>query len=61
MKEIVSEKHGVFQLLEFDKYHLSVMLFVYDNGAEKRIWCNSLLEMHPNSHLQISTLWFSSL
>lgn len=51
MKETVSEKPGVFQLLEFDIYRVSVMLFGYDNREEKRIWCYNLLEIYLKSHL----------
>ena len=31
------KKHDVFQLLEFDKCHLSSMLLVYNSGEKKEI------------------------
>ena len=51
MKETVSKRHGIFQLVEFDEYHLSLMLSVYNNGEKKinklsKIKRNKLSKIH---------------
>lgn len=60
-KETVSEKHGVLQLLESFKYCWSLMLLVYNNGEDRKIWCYIIHEINQDSHLQIPDLHFKSL